>query len=408
MNQADDGEWKGEVHLQTTLHISSFGEDADGNLYAADFTAGGIYRVVARTQTPKPVAQRVEPDVYIAGGVPCTMHVRGWNFQPGASMLANGREVPTDYVDGTWLSFSSGDLPASDGTLQITVVNHGDREVESQPLALTVVAGLVGGDAIYQNWARTDLPVQSGEATRTWMWGLPMGSACVELEAYEDSPGGMRAVQYFDKSRMEVTDPAGDPTSEWYVTNGLLVTEMVSGRVQLGDDTWDEREPASINIAGDRQDPDGPTYETIGALLDAPALDDDATVIQRVDRSGTVTEDPAFAGYGVTAAHRVDVAGTDRQIASPFWEFMNASGTVFDGDSFSENTLFRNPFFATGLPIIDPYWARVRVAGEEKDVLIQCFERRCLTYTPSNDPEWQVEAGNVGHHYYLWRYERWR
>src|SRR5690606_18565814 len=30
--------------------------------------------------------------------------------------------------------------------------------------------------------------------------------------------------------------------------------------------------------------------------------------------------------------------------------------------------------------------------------------RRCLTYTPDNPPGWQVEAGNVGQHYYEWRY----
>ncbi len=35
---------------------------------------------------------------------------------------------------------------------------------------------------------------------------------------------------------------------------------------------------------------------------------------------------------------------------------------------------------------------------------MQCFERRCLTYTPSNATGWQVEAGNVGRHYYTWRY----
>ncbi|MEZ4570631.1 MAG: hypothetical protein R2849_09955 [Thermomicrobiales bacterium] len=34
---------------------------------------------------------------------------------------------------------------------------------------------------------------------------------------------------------------------------------------------------------------------------------------------------------------------------------------------------------------------------------MQCFERRCLTYTPDNAPGWQVEAGNVGQHYYEWR-----
>ena len=35
---------------------------------------------------------------------------------------------------------------------------------------------------------------------------------------------------------------------------------------------------------------------------------------------------------------------------------------------------------------------------------MQCFERRCLTYTPANPAGWQVEAGNVGQHYYQWRY----
>jgi hypothetical protein len=35
---------------------------------------------------------------------------------------------------------------------------------------------------------------------------------------------------------------------------------------------------------------------------------------------------------------------------------------------------------------------------------MQCFERRCLTYTPDNPEGWQVEAGNVGRHYYYWRY----
>jgi hypothetical protein len=39
-----------------------------------------------------------------------------------------------------------------------------------------------------------------------------------------------------------------------------------------------------------------------------------------------------------------------------------------------------------------------------RDVLWQCFERRCLTFTPDNPAGWQVEAGIVGLHYYEWRY----
>jgi hypothetical protein len=47
---------------------------------------------------------------------------------------------------------------------------------------------------------------------------------------------------------------------------------------------------------------------------------------------------------------------------------------------------------------------RVRVGGVERDVLVQAYQRRVLTYTPNNPVGWQVEMGNVGRHYYQWRY----
>ena len=37
-------------------------------------------------------------------------------------------------------------------------------------------------------------------------------------------------------------------------------------------------------------------------------------------------------------------------------------------------------------------------------MLIQLFQRRALTYTPSNSAAFQVEMGNIGQHYYVWRY----
>ena len=46
----------------------------------------------------------------------------------------------------------------------------------------------------------------------------------------------------------------------------------------------------------------------------------------------------------------------------------------------------------------------MRVGGVERDVLLQCFERRCLTSTPSNPAGFQVEMGNGGQHSYQWRY----
>ncbi|HUG16001.1 MAG TPA: hypothetical protein VMM78_13405, partial [Thermomicrobiales bacterium] len=129
-----------------------------------------------------------------------------------------------------------------------------------------------------------------------------------------------------------------------------------------------------------------------------------ALITQRVDRDGVVTNDPGLAGHGVTAAHRVQVPGIDHQVASVFWEYMQSAGVVFQDGAYGVAPLFDNPFYATGLPISEAYWARVKVAGTYKDVLIQCFERRCLTWTPDNPDGWKVEAGNVGQHYFAWRY----
>ena len=39
-----------------------------------------------------------------------------------------------------------------------------------------------------------------------------------------------------------------------------------------------------------------------------------------------------------------------------------------------------------------------------RDVLIQAFERRALTYVPTNPQGFQVEMANIGQHYFDWRY----
>jgi uncharacterized protein YkwD len=187
------------------------------------------------------------------------------------------------------------------------------------------------------------------------------------------------------------------------VTNGLLVNELVSGRMQVGDDQFETYDPAEIPVAGDPDDTTGPTYVTIALLRDLPALSDGAPVTQRLSRDGTIVDDPSLAQYGVTAAQRVTEPGLDHQIASVFLDFMRSTGVVYVDGQFVTDRLFVQDFYATGLPIAEPYWAAVKVDGTVRDVLVQCFQRRCLTYTPGNDPEWRVEAGNVGLHYYNWR-----
>ena len=99
-------------------------------------------------------------------------------------------------------------------------------------------------DSAFQSvWQRTDKPIADGRVARSWVWG-PNPFTEATYEAYAEAPGGTRLVQYFDKSRMEINDPNADRGSPWFVTNGLLVREMVDGRVQTGDAVFETRSPA--------------------------------------------------------------------------------------------------------------------------------------------------------------------
>jgi len=252
-------------------------------------------------------------------------------------------------------------------------------------------------------WAYTDQPVAAGQASRTWMWG-PSPDSPALVEPYWDSSTGWRLVQYFDKTRMEITHPEGDQSSIWYVTNGLLAKELITGTMQLGDNTFEQYPPAQVNVAGDANDPNGPTYATFNGLMGNAPIPSGWVLTQTVDRAGNVGTDPSLSSDNVTAQ---DVgAPTKHTVASVFWAFMTSTGPVEQNGQAGNGNLFQNPFYATGYPLTEAYWTRVLVGGVQKQVLVQVFERRVLTYTPSNPAGWQVEAGNVGLHYYTWRYQQ--
>ena len=257
------------------------------------------------------------------------------------------------------------------------------------------------GDPLLENWQRTDKPVMDGVVNRTWMWG-PQSSALMTWEPYADAPDGQRKVIYFDKSRMEITDPSADRSDPWYVSNGLLVVELVSGQLQTGDAQFENRGPANINVAGDADDPNGVTYATMAKLRVPYPGPEPGPLTWTVDQAGTVGTDARFAAYDVGVTWFSPETG--HWIAEPFWEFMTGTGTVWDDERYQTESLFPDPFYATGYPITEAYWVRVLLEGQPEDVLLQCFERRCLTWTPDNPAGWEVEAGNVGLHYYLWRY----
>jgi hypothetical protein len=303
-----------------------------------------------------------------------------------------------DETNNTALEADSGDTVAVDDDDAAT----GDGTGGNGPQNLvTISSSPIEGDHFGATWARTDLPVSAEAVNRTWMWG-PEAISPALYEPYAESPGGIRLVQYFDKTRMEINDPQADPDAGWFVTNGLLAMELVTGEVQIGEDQFEEAQPAEINVVGDPDDMSAPTYASFAGLLEPGEYEVGDFVVSQVDRSGTV----ASAEEG-SLPHEVEVGVVTDDgypIGAPFWEFMNSTGTVWHDDSYEHEDLFESAFYATGLPITSPYWATVSLGGEPTEVLIQVFERRVLTYTPDNPPGWQVEAGNVGLHYFQWRY----
>ena len=310
--------------------------------------------------------------------------------------LRAGREFQVTNAPGVqWQPFLTGNL------LVWSDARAGAFDVFGAWLRKTTFVPVQGdphAPAFTDLWRQTDGLVAAGEVERTWLWGpAPFATG---REAYAEAPGGQRLVQYYDKSRMEVTNPRGDRASPWYVTNGLLVKEMITGQLQVGHSLIEPLAPAQAPVAGDPDDLLGPTYTGLAGLLGRPAGTVGAPVVEAVDRNGAVRRIQPPAAVGLAYV----VPETGHAIADVFWQFLNGEGPVQRGEQTAPARLFDPPFFASGLPITEPYWTRATVGGVVKDVLLQCFERRCLTYTPDNPEGWRVEMGNVGRHYYRWRY----
>jgi thermitase len=260
-------------------------------------------------------------------------------------------------------------------------------------------------------WTRTDWLIKFAGVPRSWYWGPEARRATHEV--FNEAPGHVRLVQYFEKSRMEpnilVGQPTPPPNSKWAVTNGLLVVELIAGQQQKGVSRWENYRDANIPLASDVDDPAGPTYTTFRALSNTPVSyhpADDRTgrpvIAVIVNRSGQVQDDPGKQGLNVSNVQFI--AETRHNIPNVFWAFLNSVGPVREDGVVSNQQLSDPWFFATGFPISEAYWARVKVGGAQKDVLVQAFERRVLTYNPTNPAGFQVEMGNVGLHYFDWRY----
>lgn len=261
-------------------------------------------------------------------------------------------------------------------------------------LASSVMAGGVTANQAFDSvWATTDQAVANGTATYSWFWGPQVNGQ--RFEPYLDSPGGQREVRYYDKSRMEINNPSGDPNNIYYVTNGLLTIELVTGQLKRGDapGAYEQLEPASQYVAGDQNNnPGTPRYATFGSYITTRASDQTGQAATAfMSGTGQVS---ATDSRGVSYARYEPVTG--HNIASVFWNWFNSPTSGFRPD------LGVDWVYVAGLPISEPYWIDATVGGQVKRVLVQLFERRVLTYTDSNSDPYRIEWGNIGRHYQTW------
>ncbi len=245
--------------------------------------------------------------------------------------------------------------------------------------------------SVQMMWWDLDGPVYRSEVERSWLWGMDAWAS--GSEDYAEASDGTRDVYYFDKARVEVSDETAELDPD-LLTTGLLVRDMISGMAQVGDSEFVDIGSATIPLAGDPKEfnENAPTY---ASLIDVATVDVDVAavpsfgrgIVDTISLDGHISEN---ASLGDLASYGSYFPGTGHNIAAVFEGYFTALPVAW--------------WEAVGLPITEPYWARVKVRGEGRWVLVQAFERRLLTFTPSNALEWQVEMGNVGRHYFTWRY----
>ncbi|MGA7733408.1 MAG: hypothetical protein WCD37_19270, partial [Chloroflexia bacterium] len=247
-------------------------------------------------------------------------------------------------------------------------------------------------------WRVPDLPVANGQAQRPYLWGPTVIYSGTESPTdpaalpNPSQPFVPRLVAYFDKGRMDLPDPNPPQPTRFLVVPGALAKELVLGQVQFGDGSFLASTPLDVPVAGDFGDANAPTYVTfkqIGAATEAGKAQDrtgqpvDATLA----RDGILGQN---ADLGATVKVAAYLPETGHNLPDVFLNWFN--------------TQTWNWIYIAGYPVSEAYWATVQVGGEPHNVLMQIFERRTITYDPQAPEGFKVQFGNVGRHYYDWRY----
>src|SRR5262245_40591260 len=200
--------------------------------------------------------------------------------------------------------------------------------------------------AFRTTWTPTDALVDDGTIKRSFYWGPLPGFSM--NEDYDEGPGGKHLVQYFDKSRMEVNNPNGDRNNPFFVTNGLLTVELISGQMQVGNTRFVNRYPAEIDIASDTDDLNAPTYASFRSVTYdyyGPSKLGQ-TINDTINRVGLTGTDSRYDHYGIKYVYFEPA--TKHNIPDVFWNFLNVTGPVMVNGKQVNARLSDPYFYATG------------------------------------------------------------
>ena len=166
-------------------------------------------------------------------------------------------------------------------------------------------------------------------------------------------------VQYFEKGRIEDhRGESGNP--DWAFAYGLLTSELMEGsRNQSVSATSLTYADLRAAHAPNLRTPAPPNYTGGNPVV-----------------SGNGVFIPFDAGLAVAPGYVVPTY---------FWDYINRAD-LFPGGWLHD----------VGLPITNAMEATVIKNNEQRDIILQAFERAVLSYDPENPSSFQVERGNIG------------
>jgi hypothetical protein len=237
-------------------------------------------------------------------------------------------------------------------------------------------------------------PFVSPAFQRTWVAEATAATRAVDLwggeplawkiEPYYGAPNDRRVVQYFERGRMEVERGSSA------VSQGLLVSELTRGLIDLGGGLATERQAPEISIDSGAADERVPTYLTLAKYVDrSPGDLTGDRITTWINREGvfersSTPETRRFGAYVEATGHNLPDVTVD----------------LFEQPEFQGGRWVES----FGNPISEPLWTEYRRSDELRPALIQVFERRILVYSPHVEDSRIFSVPSHGRHYFTWRY----